>query len=113
MNNFVLSYSPFNAKLSENQLAHFVKFNRLVHGYYHPFLGTYVLKSEATTHDLTESFKGLFDGAAFLLVQFFENYAGGALPPEIWTWINTGSTTAGNSLFTNLLRLSADGTISK
>ncbi|MEQ8312195.1 MAG: hypothetical protein RIA72_16030 [Sphingopyxis sp.] len=88
MNTYLLSYSPFEPKISYSQLATFIKDNRKVTQWYSPFLGTYVLKSVEPLSSLAESFRGAFDGAPFILTQAFPSHMGGAQTDLVWNWIN-------------------------
>lgn len=90
MNNFVLNYGYFSFGHDENKLLNFIRYNRLVSQYFQPFVGTFFLKSEAMPQALTESFRGHFGKDCFFLVDFPSWRASGALPPEIWQWLNHG-----------------------
>lgn len=90
MNTYTLSYNPLENRFSQAQLATFVKESRKVFQWYSPFMGTYVLKSEEPLTSLTESFRGFFDGAPFLLTACYPTFTGGAQPPNVWEWLNTG-----------------------
>lgn len=100
MNNFILSYNPISCSPSPGQLLNHVQVNRHVAGYYQPFQGTYVIKSELSAAGLTESFKGLFEAEPFVISQVWPHAMGGTLPESIWHWINHGyiQATAGTVL---------------
>lgn len=91
MNTYTLSFNPFEIKFSYSQLAIFVKENRKVFQWYSPFVGTYIIKSTEPLTTLTESFRGFFDGAPFLLTYCYPSLTGGAQPSNVWDWLNTGN----------------------
>ncbi len=87
-NTFVLSYDPLSNKFTQNQLLAFVRANALTYQYYAPSLGTYLIKSAANTIQMVDAYGGFFDGSNFFLAQVFPTLTGGALPLEIWDWVN-------------------------
>lgn len=88
MNNFILSYNPFTLAPSPGQILNHVQVSRNVQQFYQPFAGTYIIKSDLTAFNLSESMKGLFENTPYLLVQFFPHLAGGTMPQDAWNWIN-------------------------
>ena len=90
MNNFVLCYNCVSPNHSEGKLLNYVQYNRLIEQYYQPFIGTYFIKGTGTTVTLGQSFRGFFEEIPFFLVNFNSWHAAGAMPPEIWTWLNHG-----------------------
>lgn len=90
MNNFLLTYNTFALNPTESQLLNHVQVNRYISQYYQPFMGTYILKSDAPINILSESLKGFFHNSPYLLSQLFAELAGGSLPSDIWHWINYG-----------------------
>ena len=88
MNCYILSYNPFETKLSPNQLLGWIKESHKVYQWYSPFIGTYVLKSGENIAVLSEFFRTAFDGAPFLLTHANPAFVSGAQTPEVWTWIN-------------------------
>ncbi|MEO8722314.1 MAG: hypothetical protein ABI395_02155 [Sphingobium sp.] len=90
MNSFILSYNPFSGNPTEGQLLNHVQVNRYISQYYQPFIGTYVVKSEQSATQLTDSMKGLFENSPFMLTQLFPTTVGGTLPQDVWNWISHG-----------------------
>ena len=90
MNNYVLSYQPYGNGYTEARLLNHVQVNRYIVQYYQPFAGTYLLKSDAVAGVLSDSFRGFFEQAPFVLISFLHWQSNGQLPPEIWQWINEG-----------------------
>ena len=88
MNIYILNYNPLEIKISSNQLATFITDNRKIYQWYIPFAGTYVIKSNDTLASLAESFRGVFDGAPFILSHTFPVTMGGAQNDVVWNWIN-------------------------
>ena len=90
MNSYVLSYNPVETNISHVQLSTFVKENRKITQWFQPFIGTYILKSQELPVSLTESFRGLFDGAPFIISLINPYGVGGAQEQYVWDWFNTG-----------------------
>lgn len=90
MNNYLLSYNPHLASPTAGQVLNHVQVNRFVRAYYHPFSGTYVLKSETGLPELAGSLRGLFEYSSFMLTQLNSSSVDGTLPQGIWHWINFG-----------------------
>ncbi len=88
---YSLSFSPFETKISNNQLLAAIKDNRKIYQWYSPFIGTYILKSYEPLTSLAESFRGLFEGAPFILSVIYPAMTGGAQSDEVWNWLNTGN----------------------
>jgi len=88
MNNFVLSYDPLVATVTPGQLLQYVKDSRSISSWYSPFMGTYLLKSELSAWQLSEQFRGVFAGAAFMVAQVWPGATGGAFSNEVWQWLN-------------------------
>lgn len=87
-NTFILSYDPISVKYTMNQLHAFVKAHGYTYQYYSPQVGTYIIKAAASIGQMAETYRGFFDGSQFFLAQIFPNLTGGALPQEMWTWLN-------------------------
>ncbi len=88
MNTYILSYNPFEMKISHGQLAIFIKDSKKIFQYYLPFTGTYVIKSVETLQSLAESFREVFEGAPFIVTMAYPTAMGGAQSELVWTWIN-------------------------
>lgn len=91
MNNFILTYNPFSVSPTAGQLLNHVQVNRFISQYYQPYAGTYLLKSDQSLSVVNESVAGLFEGSSYMLVHYAAGLSSGALPKEIWAWINFGS----------------------
>jgi hypothetical protein len=89
MRTFVLSYNPFDPKITANQIQEIVRANRYVHQWYFPFLGTCIFKSDQTVRTLAPSFRAMLNGAPFLLSETFPNLTGGAQDNHVWDWLNS------------------------
>jgi len=85
---FLLSYNPFDEKVTAGQVDGFVRANRNVREWYCPFIGTFYMKSSENLNTLTESFRPMFGVTPFIVTQFVPAYQGGGLAPAIWTWVN-------------------------
>ena len=90
MNTYILSYDPLAKNFTITQLFAYVKDNKNIFQYYTPFAGCYVLKSNEPLSVLQQSFSGLFEGSQFLIVKIEPFQSTGALPAEIWPWLNSG-----------------------
>lgn len=90
MANFSLTFNPFTLFPSSGQILNHVKINRFITQYYQPLPGQYLLKSDQSAYILNDSFKGLFESTAYMLIQFDSRLTSGSLPQEIWNWINFG-----------------------
>ena len=88
-NTFILSYDPLAKNYTVNQLNAFVRSNALTYQYFSPTLGTYLIKSQATVHDMVDSYKGFFDGTNFFVAQVMPTLTGGALQQTMWNWLNS------------------------
>lgn len=91
MNSFILTYDALAANPTFGQILNHVQVNRNISQYYQPYVGSYLLKSEQSLGVLNESIKGLFDQSPFMLTQYKSDMTMGALPIEIWNWLNLGS----------------------
>lgn len=91
MNTYILSYNPFEARVSPLQIHTAIQDSKIIAQYFQPWMGCYVLKSIESPATITQRFQGLFDEAAFVLAQIYPTATGGRLSPQIWQWINTGS----------------------
>lgn len=89
-NLFLLSYNPYDPKVSPNQVLASVRDNKYTFQYYQPYVGTYIIKSVFDLMSLSNSYKDHFDGTTFFIAQIYPGLSGGAMSPEIWNWINTG-----------------------
>lgn len=90
MNNFMLTFSPYLDKPSHGQLLNHVQTSRFVAQYYQPYAGTFLLKSFNDAQEVANSIHGLFDGAAYMLVQVNSDLVGGNLSHDAWNWLNYG-----------------------
>lgn len=88
MNTYILSYNPYEVRISSGQLAIFIKDSKKIFQYYLPFTGTYVIKSYENLQSLAESFREAFSGAPFILTQAYPTNMGGAQSEIVWAWIN-------------------------
>jgi hypothetical protein len=91
MNTYLLTYNPFDPKVSAGQLLAYIRDSRKIVQYYQPWLGTYVIKSYEALASLTEGFGGIFDTSPYFIAVIESTQTGGRLDPIIWQWINTGT----------------------
>lgn len=89
LNTFILSYDPLSDKYSLNQINAFIRANAYTYQYYMPLIGTYLIKSKADLLSLIDTYNGFFDGSNFFVAQIFPTVTGGALPQDMWDWINS------------------------
>jgi hypothetical protein len=101
MNTYILNYNPFETVISPGQLATIIKDNRKIYQWYSPFSGTYVLKSTELLQSLAESFRGVFDGAPFILTLSYPMNMGGAQADMVWAWINGHNFSAADQVTLN------------
>ena len=90
MNQFTLSFHPFDLRISQRQVVAFVKNSRDVLSWYSPFPGTIVFKSHLPFLVVAELFRDFFDGHSYIVSQTFPTATGGAQGQQVWDWINTG-----------------------
>jgi hypothetical protein len=90
MNTYLLAYDPLAGNFSITQLFAFVKENKKLDQYYTPFAGCYILKSSFAMNELQRSFASFFEGSQFVISPIEPSQTGGALPKEIWLWVNSG-----------------------
>jgi hypothetical protein len=89
MASFILTYDLGATLGTHGQLAAFVKANRHVTQWAQPFLGCYLLKSDAGLTVLQSSFSEFFGGQTLhMLALINSDQTSGLLPPAIWTWLN-------------------------
>lgn len=88
MNTYILSYNPFEMKVSHGQLAIFIKDSKKIFQFYSPFTGTYVIKSLDSLQSLAASFREVFEGAPFILTLANPAAMGGAQSQLVWNWVN-------------------------
>jgi len=88
MKTFLLSFDPLSNSIKATQLLTFIQESRKVSQYYAPFVGAYVIKSEASIHDLQEAFAGIFDQTLFMIVEMEQGAVGGRLPINMWPFVN-------------------------
>lgn len=91
MNTYILSYNPFDPRVTALQIHSAIQDSKIIAQYFQPWVGCYILKSIESSMTITQRFQGLFDQSTFLLAQVQPTATGGRLSPEIWQWINTGS----------------------
>lgn len=101
MNSYMLSYDLFSVAPFHEQLAAFVKANRNVSQWAHPYAGVYLLKSEALLFQVNASFAEFFAGKTLhILTPLTAQQTQGVLPQWIWEWINAPDPVPLNSLWT-------------
>lgn len=91
MANYILSFDPTNPSISASQLAVFIRLSREIEGWYSPFLGTYMLKSNENLLALLKSFGEIFGNASFILVAANSAQVTGSLPSSVWAWFSEGN----------------------
>ena len=73
----------------QTQLVAFVKENRHIQQWSHPYIGLFLLKSAADIWTLSMSFRGFFtDANSHLLVPISLLTTQGILPIYVWEWLN-------------------------
>lgn len=92
---FILSYNPFEPKITAMQLLGWIKETPRIQQWYSPFLGTYFLKSNETLNSLTELFQTAFDGGQFVISAVHPQLVSGGLSGDVWSWVNADQNTFG------------------
>jgi hypothetical protein len=104
MSAYILSYDFSTASNLHTQLVAFVKSNRNVTQWSHPFVGCFILKSEAGLPALVESFGEFFGGRTLHVVApLIGQQTGGILPLYLWDWLNEPQISALSGLLGNYL----------
>lgn len=89
MPSYILSYDVTTAGNIHQQLVAFVKANRSVTQWSHPYIGLYLLKSNQDLQTLARSFNEFFDGKTLhLITAITGEQSQGSLPPYVWEWLN-------------------------
>lgn len=99
MASYILTYDVGTSLNIYEQLTAFVKANRFVNQWAQPFIGCFLLKSDAGLAVLNTSFDEFFAGKTlFMLSLINPNETSGRLPPTIWTWLNQPESSLGGLL---------------
>lgn len=102
MSAYLLTYDVGAAAALQPQLLAFVKDNRHIQQWSHPYPGLYLIKSSATVWTLAESFRGFFtDFKNHVIVPLDPNTTQGILPTNFWDWLRQPETSG----LSNLLSL--------
>lgn len=95
MSAYIVSYDFATSSSIHVQLMAFVKANRYVTQWAHPFIGCFILKSEAGLPALVSSFAEFFGGNTLhVIAPLTGQHVGGILPPYLWDWVNEPQTPA-------------------
>ena len=89
MASYLLSYDFTTTAPLRDQLLAFVKANRLVTQWSHPYMGLYLLKSTTDVWTLAASFQEFFTKQhSHIIVPLDGDNSQGVLPTSVWNWIN-------------------------
>lgn len=89
MASFLLNYDVSPVASMQAQLVAFVKENRHVRQWSHPYPGLFLLKSDAEVWTLAASFRSFFtDVNSHIVVPVDSNATQGIMPPYVWEWLN-------------------------
>jgi hypothetical protein len=87
-NTFLLSYDPLMTDPAPIRLVEFVRSNAFTYQYFVPFLGSILIKSQASVEDIHASYSTFIRPSSFLLTQVFPVMITGMLSQAQWDWIN-------------------------
>lgn len=86
---YLLNYDATRIAAMHAQLVGFVKENRNVKQWIHPYAGLFLLKSDADVWTLAASFRSFFtDANSHVVVPLNSGYFQGIMPNYVWTWLN-------------------------
>ena len=89
MSAYVLSYDFTTSSSIQIQLSAFVKSNRHITQWAHPFIGCFILKSDSGLLALVQSFDEFFGGNTLhVIAPLVAEQVGGILPLYLWEWVN-------------------------
>lgn len=89
MASYVLTYDVSTGLGIHDHLTAFVKSNRHVTQWAQPFIGCFLLKSDAGILPLNASFAEFFGSKTlYMLAEITSQQSVGYLPTGIWTWLN-------------------------
>jgi hypothetical protein len=87
---YLLAFNPHAGNFTITQLFAFISDNKKIYQYYTPFVGCYILKSSYDLTVVQNTLRGFFETAQFVVSEINPFSTGGALPAEIWPWVNNG-----------------------
>lgn len=89
MTSYMLCYDVSTTFAIREQLTAFVKNNRHIIQWGHPFSGCYLFKSQAAMLEITEAFREFFAGKTLHIILPVEGHeTSGILPTNFWEWLN-------------------------
>ena len=86
---YMLSYDPLSVAPISDQLSAFIKANKHVEQWLHPYSGCYLLKSNTPLFTISESFRQfLGHGRLHIITPIGAPMTGGILPQFMWDWVS-------------------------